>query len=286
MSSNSINGFWSNYIAKTDESKLKTLPFFHNTEMSSFEKVESNQWVLNSNIDDRFHQGKKIFFFYGNPVYFKEGWDRPIVMGVSFKNLKQKESLCPTDTGLVMNLVENKKLNFSKKGRDYFYDNLVESVKQEELIPTINKYLENWFGTVDNYCSGFLMKDPAYEPKDCHYEHLDFVTHSPDKLFKKEFLKKNNLDFDKRRRSVELAIGGNVNLLVCQISFIGIPNNIRDKTMKERISFELNIEDPERIYEYDLNDEYGCPISLKDIMADCIKSYHKIYDIKSKIPKL
>lgn len=282
----SVKGFWNKYVSKLDQSDLIALPFFHNTKMSSFEEIEINQWVLNAEIKDEFHKDKKIFFFYGNPVYVKKEWDHPIVLGVKFKNLKKPESICPTDTGLIMQLVKNNRVKQSDRGRDYYYHHFTQDVYEEQFIPTINKYLTDWFGNIENYCSGRLMENPKYETKDCHINHYKFVNLNLQDFFKKKELEKHKFAFDKRRRTVELAFGGNVNLPVfSEVAFIGIPNNPTDKTMKESIMAQLRIlnnEVEQRIYEYDIFDENSNGVSLEDIMSDCIKHYHQLYNIETK----
>ncbi len=64
-----------------------------------------------------------------------------------------------------------------------------------------------------------LADKPEARNRASHIEHLKFIKHELGDFWTQEEIKELGFDFDRRRRTIELAINGNVNSIAIITSF-------------------------------------------------------------------
>ncbi|MFD2568289.1 hypothetical protein [Pseudotenacibaculum haliotis] len=277
--------FWKPYQSSEYE-QLPELPFFHNTTEFIYSKIEDSFWRLKAVEEDKFYGEKKVFFFYGNPLYVSKKWEPPVILGIHIKVKNSSFCITPTDTGMIKNMKENEITRISKIPDEELF-NYVNHVDLDDMIQYINNFIFDWYGDIKNYTE-VKLKD-SFEPHSIpiQKEHHKLLEADMESVFNEDFLKENNLDLDKRKGTVELAIGDNGNLILpftARLAFVALPedkrgNNFHIKKLKEY--FDKNhgeIVDDSKIYPYDYL-ENGAHKSIKQIMDECRGEYYKRFKI-------
>lgn len=283
------SSFWEPYCCKKNNS-IKDLPFFHSTELSDYRNIANDYLLLIPKSDDTFYSSPKVFFFYGNPVYFKkedDGWNYPVILGLEFNRMNNEQSITPTDTGLLVDLSKKEGTLVAKKGLQYFKKESVENVDDSELIPTVNKFIEEWHGTIDNYCSGELKKDFFSKTIDSHLTHEQLYRTKLELFYDSEYLAKHGLLMDIRRKTIELAISRHVNLMqTANLVYAALPRNNAPNQPNEIVlglmeAFNIKHDMKDKIFhEYEcLNDEFFNR-SLDEIVIECKQDYRKRFGIE------
>lgn len=278
--------FWKPYQGNSSE-ELPQLPFFHNTTEFIYSKVEDSFWRLKAaEEEDEFYGEKKVFFFYGNPLYVSKKWEPPVILGVHIKLKNSNFCITPTDTGMIKNMKENEITRIHEIS-DEELQNYVHHVDLDDMIPFINNFICDWYGDIKNYTEVKLKK--AFVPHSIFIqkEHHKLLNADMNSVFNEKFLSENKLDLDKRKGTVELAItdDGDVVLpFTAQLAFVALPKDMRGednhiKKLKKYFNNNYGQKvDDSIIYSYPYLNGVTHK-SVGDIMEDCRKEYYKRFNI-------
>lgn len=296
--------FWDEFnsgiIHEKDES-LKTLPFFHSCDLASFETiVEKKEIEPKNDKKDRFYDKKKVFCYYGKPIYYKPQWDAPYILGFRFK--EGVTTIAPTDTGMLMSLKDLKELAISNfltdnDAVDLFTSHM--SIKEAEEI--IKNYIYEWFNDNEAYCDSLLLDDKEISLSVCRtFKEKILELNNTFDQFNKDFIEKHGLmRLDQRKLCVEVAFDDKIDLRDCELLFAAIPNDINQKKHRDFLekTFDLKKEElDKKIYEYNLRRVHKLRKSkngtekqkevrtvkfpLDKLIDNCIEEFQKKFELR------
>ncbi len=187
-----------------NSNKIKELPFFHSTEIGVAEDIEALRFEMRAGKIDSFHQKEKNYFFYGNPVYYQEHWDEPVIFGGKFKNMTKLE-VTPFDSGFIAEMIESD--NFDSKSLDFYKDLYLKKIDSSSTSILMD-FIWSWFGSNNSYIKGEhntgnirdLKKIKAWK----HFSEILNYKIPKTKLISEKFIKENNLDIDIRKNTLEI----------------------------------------------------------------------------------
>lgn len=286
------DNFWERYKNVHESTGLVELPIFHIASERVFEDINSSQWILKNKTckEDTFYNKKLLFFSYGNPVYFDV--DFPIVLGFHIDEslIKDDVFVSPTDTGRIVKILSNdgKGIKGSKEmDKDSFRDKYTDKIPFIVLINAIKNYISTWFTNHDIYCKKTGEKGVEFNS---NYQSIlvdeflkTYITVENkvlEKFLEQELLENYSLISDRRNKTVEIALEGELNLVHGRVRlvYLAYPESDNKRKLIEDLfgAFDL---DELIICEYP--DPAKCYLSKgeKHIIEYIQDYYYKEFDI-------
>jgi len=305
--------FWEEFN-KTDSTfdknheSIKTLPFFHSCDLPGFENIMNTGKILpRKDEEDDFYAKKKVFCYYGKPLYNKADWNAPYILGLKFKTEKEKPdidsekiskpSISPTDTGMLSSLKKIEDLKISKYLKENDPVILFTSdmeVEYSEIL--IKKYIKQWFLNNKSYCRSELLEmndDEDIRSAVCRTfkKQILELNDSLDK-FKKDFIKENGLYYlNDRKFCIEFAFDDQIDLKDCELLHASIPKDVNTKDHRNFLIKTFGIDEgmiDKKVNEYPLRREHrisqtkiakSIRFSLDKLILNCIQEFQKEFDL-------